>query len=90
MAIDFDQEEEQKVQAVEPKGESDLFPLINFAWLFNLAGLLEAVSHANCAYHAGAASDLNCDDPKAEEEVTKLLGGNSEADEPEQGEEGEI
>jgi hypothetical protein len=39
MAIDFDQvEEEEKVQAVEPKGESDLFPLINFAWLFNWLG----------------------------------------------------
>jgi hypothetical protein len=32
---------------------------------------------------------VKCDDPKEEEKVTKLLGGNSEADEPEQGEEGE-
>jgi hypothetical protein len=34
---------------------------------------------------------VKCDDPKEEEEeITKLLGGNSEADEPEKGEEGEI
>jgi hypothetical protein len=33
---------------------------------------------------------VNCDDPEeAVEEVTELLEGNSEADEPEQGEEGE-
>jgi hypothetical protein len=39
MAIDFDQdEEEEKVQEVEPKGESDSFPLINFACLFNWLG----------------------------------------------------
>jgi hypothetical protein len=33
---------------------------------------------------------VNCNDPEAEEEVTELLEGNSEADEPEQAEEGEI
>uniref|UniRef100_A0ACD5YUG3 Uncharacterized protein n=1 Tax=Avena sativa TaxID=4498 RepID=A0ACD5YUG3_AVESA len=54
MVIDFDQEEEdEKVQEVEPKG---------------------------------VASDVKCDDPE-EEEGTELLEGNSEADEPEQGEE---
>uniref|UniRef100_A0ACD5ZM44 Uncharacterized protein n=1 Tax=Avena sativa TaxID=4498 RepID=A0ACD5ZM44_AVESA len=54
MVIEFDQEEEdEKVQEVEPKG---------------------------------VASDVKCDDPE-EEEGTELLEGNSEADEPEQGEE---
>lgn len=85
--VKCDDPDEEKVQQEEPKGERiSLTDLL--VSTVRLPGDSVSMFDAGFILNVAVASDVKCDD--SEEEVTRLLEGDSKEEELEEGEEGEI